>query len=413
MSDTSYPYYAKLTRAENNKALIGLLISGAIWLTVFSGGFVIAEPAPYDLLLAGIIGISAFCGLKIPKAIAPLIGLLILFNIGGLITLTITPGWSDYVLYVATSFFLAFNTIFFAAIIAARPEVLNLIFSAYVVAAVLTGLLGILSYFGVMPGSELFLRYGRAKGAFQDPNVFAPYLCPPALYCLYQILTKPVRQSAWPAVALLLIALALFLSFSRAGWGMFVIGALLLVLSLMIANPSGKFRIRIILLTIFSISALIFSLMIALQFDAVKDIFVTRAQLVQDYDGARLGRFARHWIGFGIAAENPMGIGILQFGKILTEDTHNIWLKALLEYSWLGFAAYITLLVWTLVAGFKILFRNRPWQPFLLCTYIMFIGHILIGNVIDTDHWRHFFLLLGIIWGCIAAEAKIKQPNHT
>jgi sugar phosphate permease len=56
--------------------------------------------------------------------------------------------------------------------------------------------------------------------------------------------------------------------------------------------------------------------------------------------------------------------------------------------------------------GFRILFRDRPWQPFLLCAYITFFGHVVIGNVIDTDHWRHFYVLLGIIWGCIALEAQ-------
>ncbi|MEM9574260.1 MAG: hypothetical protein AAF870_03405, partial [Pseudomonadota bacterium] len=154
------------------------------------------------------------------------------------------------------------------------------------------------------------------------------------------------------------------------------------------------------------IVGLVIALLVALQIDSVRDLFLTRAQLVQEYDGARLGRFARHWLGFAKALEHPFGIGILEFGKIFGEDPHNIWLKALFDYSWLGFAAYVALMVWTLIAGFKILFRNRIWQPFLLCAYIVFVGHIIIGNVIDTDHWRHFFLLLGIIWGCVAAEAN-------
>jgi hypothetical protein len=29
------------------------------------------------------------------------------------------------------------------------------------------------------------------------------------------------------------------------------------------------------------------------------------------------------------------------------------------------------------------------------------------GFVIDTDHWRHFFLLLGLIWGLAAATIKL------
>jgi len=36
--------------------------------------------------------------------------------------------------------------------------------------------------------------------------------------------------------------------------------------------------------------------------------------------------------------------------------------------------------------------------------YAVFIGHLLIHNVIDNDHWRHLFLIYGMLWGAIAAE---------
>ncbi len=88
------------------------------------------------------------------------------------------------------------------------------------------------------------------------------------------------------------------------------------------------------------------------------------------------------------------------------EDTHNIWLKAVLDYGWIGFIAFMTLTFLTLAIGFKLMFRNRPWQPFLLCAYATYLGHVLIGNVIDTDHWRHFYLLFGLVWGCAGLEYK-------
>jgi predicted membrane channel-forming protein YqfA (hemolysin III family) len=45
---------------------------------------------------------------------------------------------------------------------------------------------------------------------------------------------------------------------------------------------------------------------------------------------------------------------------------------------------------------------RTPWQTFLIATYTPFVGLVLEAFVIDTDHWRHFYLLLGIIW-CLAA----------
>ena len=41
-----------------------------------------------------------------------------------------------------------------------------------------------------------------------------------------------------------------------------------------------------------------------------------------------------------------------------------------------------------------------------------FMPVLLEGAVIDSDHWRHFYLLLGMIWGLYAATAKYlnRQP---
>ena len=182
--------------------------------------------------------------------------------------------------------------------------------------------------------------------------------------------------------------------------------ALLLSLLLFIRGRGGLFRLRILMMGGAAFGLLALGLLIALQIPAIADLFSARAQLVQEYDGARLGRFARHGIGFMLAMEKPLGIGPLLFGKLYGEDTHNIWLKALMDYGWLGFACWLTMVVWTLAAGLRILFRDRPWQPYLLCAFVVFLGHVLLGTVIDTDHWRHFYLLLGLVWGGIALEQR-------
>lgn len=399
----------EFTPAQKNRAIAGLLLGLAIWLGAFLSGFVIAEPAPYELLMAMVIPLWALSGPIMPRTILPLIALLVVFNVGGIISMLTMDVWGDALIYVAVSFFLAATAIFFAAIVAVNPDRLILLFSGYLCAALVTSILGILGYFGAIPGADLFTLFGRAKGAFKDPNVFAPFLCLPAIWCLYNVLTRPLTRALPYGAMFFVLVVALFLSFSRAGWGLLALSVFLLVIGVLVNNRSGQFRLRVLSLTIAALVGLILALLVALQFDAVRDLFLDRAQLVQEYDGARLGRFARQKLGILLATEHPFGIGILQFGKIFGEDPHNIWLKALFDYSWLGFAAYLTLMVWTVAAGFKILFRDRVWQPFLLCAYIVFVGHIIVGSVIDTDHWRHFFILLGIIWGCIAAEARYQR----
>ncbi|WP_048647789.1 O-antigen ligase family protein [Nitratireductor soli] len=397
---------ATLPRAAIDAKLISLVKTGAIGIGVFLSGFVIREPAPYELYMVGLIAVWALAGLKISRRIAPLLALLVLFNVGGAISMSQLAELGTIPLYIAVSLFLALTAVFFAAAVEAEPRLLKVVFTAWVMAAVATALLGILGYFNAFPGAELFTRFERAAGVFEDPNVFGPFLTLPAIGLLYLILTARPLIASLAVPLFLIVAGGVFFSFSRGAWGLLAVTAMLLVLAVFLNSRSGLLRLRIGVTAMLALAGLALALVLALQIPAVADLFFERAKLTQDYDSARLGRFARFGIGFLWATENPLGIGPLRFGKLLGEDTHNIWLKALLDYSWLGFAAYLTLILWTLTAGFRILFRQRPWQPYLLCVYIVFVGHVALGTVIDTDHWRHFYLLLGLLWGMIALEQK-------
>jgi len=396
-----------------NAKLIGLLATCAVGLGVLLSGFVIEEPAPYELYMAGLIAVWALFDLRISPAIAPLVVLLITFNIGGMVAMTQMSDLASTPLYLAVSLFLAFTAIFYAAITSANPGLYRVIFVTYLVAATLTSLLGILGYFHAFPGADMFTKYERAAGAFQDPNVFGPFLVLPGIYLLYRVLTGNPLSMLLYAVPLLIVTGGIFLSFSRGAWGLFGVAAILLTGLLFLQNNSGGFRLKIVVMSVAAFGFLVLALLIALQIPAIADLFTTRAQLVQDYDGARLGRFARYAIGFQMALEHPLGIGPLVFGTIFYEDTHNIWLKALMDYGWLGFVSFLLLTLWTLAAGFRILLRDRPWQPYLLCAYVTYVGHIGLGTVIDIDHWRHFYLLMGLVWGAVALEYKhVRRSNH-
>ena len=389
-----------------NARVIEMIRTGAVALAVLLSGFVQREPAPYELFLVVLIPVWALFGLRISRNIAPLLVLLILFNVGGMIAMSQMADLATAPMYIAVSLFLAFTSIFFAAIIEAQPRILTIIFRTWVLTAVVTATLGILGYFDAFPGADIFTRYNRAAGAFKDPNVFGPYLVLPGLFLLHRIMTAEARTALFAVPPLFMIILGIFLSFSRGAWGLFVFSAAVMTLALLIHNQRGIIRLRILLMCLAAVVVVIVGLIIAWQIPAIASLLEQRGQLVQDYDGARLGRFARHLLGFEVALEHPFGIGPLAFGQIYGQDTHNIWLKALLDYSWLGFAAYFTLIIWTIAGSFRILFRVREWQPFLLCTFAAFIGHIGLGTVIDTDHWRHLYLIIGMLWGMMALEQR-------
>ena len=396
-------------------AVLTLFGSAIVAFGVFLSGFVMSEPAPYELLMVVQVAVWFLLGLRISRAVAPLLALLLVFNVGGILSLTVMQDLGTGPMYLAVSTFLALTSVFYAAIIEDRHQRLRLIFQAWVAAAMITALLGILGYFHAFPGAEAFTLYDRAKGAFQDPNVFGPFLIAPALYLMHGLLTGKLSAAPLRVIGLLVIALGVFLSFSRAAWALFLFSAVALVFILLLKERTGAFRLKILLLSLTAVVLLVVAVVIALQFEQVRNLFLDRTTLVKEYDGGHLGRFARHRIGFLMMMEHPLGIGPMVFSNIFPEDEHNIWLKSLTTYGWLGFVSYVAMMAWTLAIGFRFLLRDRPWQPYLMIAWIVIVGHVIIGNVIDTDHWRHFYLLLGIVWGCGALEWRhqraLRRPS--
>ena len=392
----------EVTRGGNAYAIANALLA----FGVFLGGFVIFEPAPYELILAAMLGVWFLAGLKIPRTILPLILCMFMFAAGGISSVSQMPDLSEGLTYVIVTLFLGMTSIFFACVVAEDMGRLRLIFRAYLIAAVITSALGVIGYFGAIPGFEMFTRYSRAMGAFEDPNVFGPFVVVPILYLIYGLLTRSATLAPLRIGMLVVLMAGLFLAFSRAAWGLTAFSAMLMYLVLFLNEQNAKQRLKYILLAVFGLAMIVVLLMVALQFDEISALFGERAKVVQNYDGNRLGRFARHAIGFGWAVEKPFGIGPLEFGKIFGEHTHNIWLKALMGYGWLGFISFLVLVLWTLIGGFNLLFRPRPWQPYFTICYSVFLGHIIVGWVIDIDHWRHFYLMIGLIWGCFALEKR-------
>ncbi|MDA8870251.1 O-antigen ligase family protein [Rhizobiaceae bacterium] len=378
----------------------------AVGFIAFLGAFVIREPAPYELVLLVVMVVFLLFGLRLSRISITLATLFLVFNIGGMISMFTMPAYKTVPLYLAVSLFLGLSSVFWCAVVEADMGRLRTIMRGYVAGATITALLGIGGYFGAFPGASLFTLYDRAMGAFQDPNVFGPFLVLPAVYLIHGLLYRGGILTPVRAAILLILVAAIFLSFSRAAWGLLLIAGLGYYVLALATERDAKMKLRLVVLGGLGIAAAVLALVVALQFEAVSSMFDQRARVVQDYDGANLGRFARHAIGFQWALENPLGIGPLEFGQILGEDTHNIWVKSLMAYGWLGFASYLTLTIATLIGGGRLLGRARPWKPFLHCVFVVYVGHIIVGWVIDIDHWRHAYLLIGLIWGMMALESR-------
>ncbi|MES2906099.1 MAG: O-antigen ligase family protein [Pseudomonadota bacterium] len=378
-------------------------------LALFSG-FVLFEPAPYEFAAALFIPFFFIAGLTYSSVLAAPTALLIAFFIGGLLSSLIAPELDVAITHVLITGFLALTALFFAAMIASDPGPrLQRATHAYALSAVIVSLLGVLGYLGKIPFADTFVLYDRAKSTFKDPNVFSAFLIYPMVYALLCVLMGTLRQTLIWGIVLLILAAGLFLSYSRGAWGGFAFSAVFAVFLSFIVNRSAVIRARILLLSVIGVLIMLGLIFTLLSIDQVSSMFSERAQLTLPYDEGQFGRLNRQFIGFSMALENPLGIGFRAFAKIFGEDTHNIYLQGFLTYSWVGGISYAALIVITLIRGFGVSLRATPWRNFSIAIYATFFGMALQGWLIDTDHWRHWFMLLGMLWGIIAYESRARR----
>jgi hypothetical protein len=382
-----------------------------LYVTVLASSIAFVEPSPHDGLMGLLALVCLIAGVRVQRSLALLLILLLLFNAGGLLSLFNVPGKEQTLQYAATSLYLALATMVFACLLAdnTMPRMRTLR-AAYVLSAVLAALAGICGYFRHFPGAEdLFLLYGRAQGTFKDPNVYAPFLIWPTLVVLERMFTRRITLLALGTTGILL--LGLLLSFSRGAWFHFIVSAAIMIALTMLTVASVGVRLRIVGLCILGLAALAAFIALALSVDTVGHMFRERFHLFNSYDVGQGGRFRLQELALGAVMKFPNGMGPFEFSRVHGLQQHNVYLQAFLVYGWIGGMSYLLLLVTTLVAGLRTVFTATPWRPYLIAAIATFVGEIVEGFVIDTDHWRHFFLLLGMIWGLSAATLKYRHSH--
>ena len=110
----------------------------------------------------------------------------------------------------------------------------------------------------------------------------------------------------------------------------------------------------------------------------------------------------------------PHGMNPRHFRYIYGQDPHNVFLNAFASYGWLGGFSFFTLVIMTFWAGWRAVRARTPWQHHAIAIYAPLVAVLLQGVQIDTDHWRHLYLLLGCMWGmlCATIDYEVRQRNH-
>lgn len=376
-------------------------------LWMFSGGFVFIEPSPYELVFLAVLPVLVFVGMGLYRANLNLLNLLIFFMpfafIGAwqVTHMSVMKG----TIYIVVTIFLWLTAFFIANYVTDAPQKhMRLLMRGYTAVAVLITVIGTLAYLGLMPGKDIFLLYGRAKATFQDPNVFGPFLILPAMFAIQRVFLTTGKSAVIAAAIFGILIIGVFVSFSRAAWGAVVFSTAFVFAACYFLEASRRDRGRMFLLALIGVGLCIAALAALLSIDSVAALFADRASIVQNYDSGPTGRFGRQAFAFELALAHPWGIGPLEFESLrVTEEPHNTYVKVLLTYGWFGGLAYFALVWLTLKKGFVILAKSSPLRLLMIPLMATFIPLVLESAIIDTDHWRHYFLVVGMIWGVAAA----------
>jgi hypothetical protein len=426
LNHAQQPGSATVRVGTSANALAERLLHTALYITVLSGAYVIVEPAPYEFL-AAVLGFTCVLA-RVPfnRMILPLLLLLLIRDASGAISLLQiqvsgfmraaedpTPILSpfapdDSVRFLAISFYLGLTAIVFACIFAQDTmRALRTVRSAYIVAGTLAGFLGTLGYFATFfdfsPALKIFAMNERAVGLFKDPNVLGCFVVPPLVWVVEGFIVDRIRPLS--LIASIFMLLGALLSFSRAAWGSVAFCIIGLMYLLFLTQKERRARIVFLVGAAIGVTVLI---LIALgSVDVVRQMLTERLG-VQDYDlGAdNRSRFALQADSLREILNHPLGMGPWGFAHATNWAGHNTYLGTFLNHGWIGGIAYLLLTALTIYIGFKAIWIRTPWQSFLIGTYLAFVALALEALIVDTDHWRHYYLLLGLVWGLTAATVK-------
>jgi Ca2+/Na+ antiporter len=390
------------------KSWVHWLALAFVAVTIASSGIVFSEPAPVDALTIGLIVLLPTVGLvAFNQTLLAYFSLWSLAGACAVFAATFSLDMRVTLTHVGVTLYLYLASVVFAGFVAKSPaRHTELIFKAWTWAAVVAALAALIGYFALLPGTyDLFTKFDRASGTFKDPNVLGPFLIAPILYLLHVALQRSFLRMIVPLAVMGLLSLAVLLTFSRGAWMNLAVAFAVYGYLALLTSKRASTRLKLAALLCAGALFAVTLVAVALTSDSISNMFMERANLAMSYDVGPEGRFGGQEKAVGLIAEHPLGIGAQEFAtRHHSEEVHNVYLSVLLDAGWLGGGIYWIMVGLTLALGFRHAMKDTATRPLFLVAYAAFVGVALEGAIVDTDHWRHFYLLMAIIWGLMSAS---------
>jgi O-antigen ligase len=278
--------------------------------------------------------------------------------------------------------------------------------NAYTTASVVCSFIAILSFLNLFGFEKLTTIEGRVAGTFKDPNVFGSYLTLAAAYLMQTVLLRRGAVLALALPSLALVLCGVFLSFSRGSWGAATVSCAMVVVSTFLTYREGGTRKRILTMGIVVLAVMATALLVILSTDSVREFFLQRFTLAQDYDSGETGRFGNQMRSIPMLLERPLGFGPLRYRLVFDLDPHNSYIGAFANGGWLGGFSWLLLIGMTVYMGFRLMISPSPYRIYAQAVFPATLCLLLQGFQIDIDHWRQFSFLVGLTWGLEAARRR-------
>ncbi len=370
--------------------------------------FVMREPAPSDLLFPVVVGATVLGGhmvspFRFPFPVVATALAVIAINLAGLL-------WSrspiDAARYGAITIYMVFLALLLAGVVGKYGmRGARLVTTSYGIAALIAAGIGLGARFDLVPNSHLFFRGEdglRIKSTFKDPNVFSPFMVGAVMLWLSQLVgAKRIRLTT--VAALGIGVAAVLLAFSRGAWAHLMLSTALYagMHVALIRDPASIGRL--VRAAGLGALALIPGVAVLLAQPELLDYFSERLSL-QSYDSQRFGNQSVAWT---LATEHPLGMGPGMWEQIPgVIATHNVYARVLTENGLAGLFAYLGFCGAFLLAGLRVVLRRGPAANLAAACMAVTLGALGESFIIDTLHWRHFFLFLGVPLGLWLAEKE-------
>ena len=377
-------------------------LNAAVALGIGLLGVVLVDPAPADGALCVVMAVALVTGrfrlAAAPRAAVAIIAVLAALNVMSSVQVADAERAAAF---FAITLYLAAFALWLPGYVTSEGRA-RLILQAYLFAAVSSALLGMLALAGLVPGAAVLTEGGRARALFQDPNVFGPFLVPAAVIVAEELVRPRLLRLSGVAKALMLAVLVLgvLFSYSRGAW--LNLAVALTVLGAVLAVRGGARQVLALLAVGLVGSAVVAGTVVA---TGSADFLAERAR-PQTYDTTR---FAGQRAGLEPAWEYPFGAGPGQFEAIAGISAHSTYARAVGEQGFLGVLVLGALLGFTLGAALRNAVRRRDTFGIgAAALAAAWCGLLANSAFIDTLHWRHLWLVAGLIWAGTMLGARAR-----